>query len=104
MELIYFVIILVVVIAGFFFLFRMLKPKEQKEDGQGMVLLQQQLMQLTQAVDAKLGESRKEMTESVRHQFSQSQQLLKEISESMNKSLIDVTREQTKPTSKRGSL
>jgi DNA recombination protein RmuC len=61
-----------------------------------MVLLQQQLQQLTQSVDSKLGESRKEMTESVRHQFSQSQQLLKEISEQMNKSLIDVTREQTK--------
>ena len=61
-----------------------------------MVLLQQQLQQLTQSVDSKLGESRKEMTESVRHQFSQSQQLLKEISEQMNKSLVDVTREQTK--------
>ncbi len=61
-----------------------------------MLLLQQQLMQLTQAVDSKLGESRKEMTDSVRHQFSQSQQLLKEISEQMQKSLVDVAREQTK--------
>lgn len=88
-------IIIITVVFGIliFYLRKMQKPEE---DSQGMVLLQQQLMELTKSVDSKLGESRKEMTESVRHQFSQSQQLLKEISEQMQKSLVEVTREQTK--------
>ncbi len=94
---IYFGILLFVLIAGFAVLLMHLRRSgASKDEGQGMVLLQQQLQQLTSAVDSKLGESRKEMTESVRHQFSQSQQLLREISEQMNKSLVDVTREQTK--------
>ncbi len=94
---VYFGILLLVLIGGFaILLIYMRRSAAPKEEGEGMLLLQQQLMQLTQAVDSKLGESRKEMTESVRHQFSQSQQLLREISEQMNKSLVDVTREQTK--------
>ncbi len=59
MNLMYFVIICLLVIAGFaavfWYLRRMAVPKEE---GQGMVLLQQQLQQLTQSVDSKLGESR----------------------------------------------
>ncbi len=93
-----FTILILVLLGGFGVVFWFIRKGQsaKPEEGQGMVLLQQQLQQLTQSVDSKLGESRKEMTESVRHQFSQSQQLLKEISEQMNKSLIDVTREQTK--------
>lgn len=92
-----FILLLLILVGGFAILFWYLRnSKKPAEEGQGMVLLQQQLLQLTQAVDTRLGESRKEMTESVRHQFSQSQQLLKEISEQMQKSLVDVTREQTK--------
>lgn len=97
MNTVQFIVLLIFVAGGFAaVLWYVRRPKEQKDESQGMVLLQQQLLQLTQAVDARLGESRKEMTESVRHQFSQSQQLLKEISEQMQKSLVDVAREQTK--------
>lgn len=92
----YFGILLFVLIAGFAVLLMHLRRGSPKDEGQGIVLLHQRLEQLTQSVDARLGESRREMTESVRHQFSQSQQLLKEISEQMQKSLVDVTREQTK--------
>lgn len=81
MELGYFIAILILIGVGFFLLYRALKPKEIKEDLQGMVLLQQQLQMLTKTVDSKLGESRQEMTAGV-------QQMLK--------SLVDVTREQTK--------
>jgi len=98
MNSIQFAILVAILLGGFGLIFWFIKKGQavKPEEGQGMVLLQQQLQQLTQSVDSKLGESRKEMTESVRHQFSQSQQLLKEISEQMNKSLVDVTREQTK--------
>lgn len=92
-----FAIVIVILLGGFgAIVWFVRRGKEPQEEGQGMVLLQQQLMELTKTMDSKLGESRKEMTESVRHQFSQSQQLLKEINEQMQKSLVDVTREQTK--------
>ncbi len=92
-----FALLLIILLGGFALVYWRLRERGgTKDEGQGMVLLQQQLQQLTQSVDSKLGESRKEMTENVRHQFSQSQQLLNEISERMNKSLVDVTREQTR--------
>lgn len=65
-------------------------------EAQGMMLLQQQMSELTKQLDSKLSESRRDMTEAVRTQFSESQKLLREINEQMNKSLVDVAREQTK--------
>lgn len=66
------------------------------QDSQGLLLLGAQMAELTKQLDAKLSESRRDMTESVRMQFSESQKLLREINEQMNKSLVDVAREQTK--------
>lgn len=70
--------------------------KHAPQDTQGLVLMQQQLQELARGLDSKLGESRKEMTDAVRSQFSESQKLLREINEQMNRSLVDVAREQTK--------
>jgi DNA recombination protein RmuC len=66
------------------------------QDTQGFVMMQQQLAELTRALDNKLEGSRKEMADAVRIQFSESQQLLREINQQMSKSLLDVAREQTK--------
>lgn len=72
------------------------KEKSPGTDQGSLLLMQQQLAQLTLAIDQKLGESRKEMTDAVRTQFSESQRLLREINEQMSRSLLDVAREQTK--------
>src|SRR3989339_1437613 len=72
------------------------KKEVAHDEGQGMMLLQQQMSELTKQLDAKLNESRRDMTDAVRTQFSESQKLLREINEQMNKSLVDVAREQTK--------
>src|SRR3989338_4278131 len=66
------------------------------QDGQAMMMLQQQMAELAKQLDAKLSESRRDMTEAVRTQFSESQKLLREINEQMNKSLVDVAKEQTR--------
>lgn len=66
------------------------------QESQAMLLLQQQMAALASQLDAKLNQSRSEMTEAVRTQFSESQQLLREIREDMTKSLGDVRVEQTK--------
>jgi DNA recombination protein RmuC len=80
-----------------------LRKQSPKEDSQGMMMLQNQLNDLVRFLDQKMGmvdqrlnESTKNMNDSVQSQFSQSQRLLKDISEQMQKSLVDVTREQTK--------
>lgn len=97
MTLVYFLIILAVLIGGFVALFLfMRKGAQPKDETQGLLLLQQQLQKLTDTVDSKLGESQKEMRDSVQSQFSESKKLLSEISEKMKNSLMDVTKEQTK--------
>lgn len=77
-------------------------PKDPAQ-AQALLLLQNQIQdqvrqvqELQSVLDAKLGESRKEMQETVRTQFSESQKLLQEISQQMRSSLVDVAKEQTK--------
>lgn len=70
--------------------------KEEKKDDQSFLLLQQQMAELARALDSKLTESRRDMQDAVRTQFSESQKVLKDINEQMSKSLVDVAREQTK--------
>ena len=97
MEIILYIIL--GVIAGAAIVWFMLKKRSTEDvaqDSQGMMLLGQQMAELTKQLDAKLSESRRDMTEAVRTQFSESQKLLREINEQMNKSLVDVAKEQTR--------
>lgn len=68
----------------------------ERRDDQSLLLLQNQLAELTRTIDAKMGESTRFVQESVRGQFSESQRLLNEISTQMRESLLGVAREQTK--------
>jgi DNA recombination protein RmuC len=72
------------------------KKSTSTDVDQSFLLLQQQMSELARVLDSKLTESRRDMQDAVRIQFSDSQKLIKDINEQMNKSLIDVTREQTK--------
>jgi DNA recombination protein RmuC len=63
---------------------------------EGMVLMQQQIAELSRTLETKLEGSRRDMQDAVRLQFSESQKLLREINTEMSKSLLDVTREQTR--------
>jgi DNA recombination protein RmuC len=105
MNLAYFLILLAVLLAGFAALILfMRKGAKPKDDTQGLILLQQQLQKLTDTVDSKMGESQKEMRDSVQSQFSESKKLLSEISEKMKNSLLDVTKEQTKTNEATGQF
>jgi len=70
--------------------------KKSNEKDQSFLLLQQSMSELTHQLDSKLTESRRDMQDAVRTQFSESQKLLKDINEQMSKNLIEVAREQTK--------
>ena len=93
MTLIGLVVVLILLVAG---LFWAVLSRKQGGGTEGMLLMQQQMAELTKQMDSKLTESRRDMTEAVRTQFTESQKLLREINDQMNKSLVDVAREQTK--------
>ncbi len=68
----------------------------QKEDGSsGLQLLLQQMNELTKTVDHKIGETNKQVHESMRSQFGDSQQLIKDVNEQVTKYLRDVSKELT---------
>lgn len=62
---------------------RMHGGAQKPQDTQGMLLLQNQIENLTRAVDQKIAEGTKQMSDSVRAQFSESQRLVKEVTEGL---------------------
>ncbi len=61
-------------------------------DDTGLKLLLQQMNELTRTVDAKLGDSAKEMNAAMRHQASESTKIIQEVTEKLT--LLDVTNKQ----------
>jgi len=56
---------------------------DSKKEGQGMVLLQQQLQELTRTMDEKMGETSEKMYESLKTQSSQSQKVIQDMHEQL---------------------
>ena len=70
----------VVVVQGAVFYF-LLRRKEPSGGEGGMVLLQQQMQELARTLDTRVSESSKAMQESAHRQFSESNRLIKEITQ-----------------------
>jgi len=97
-------IILVVLLAlgNVAILFILLRPKQKEEkadEGQAMKLLLDQMNNLSHVVDRKLDDSRRVMDESkesmsrsVKEQFSESQKLIKDITDRVTTQLLNVTK------------
>ncbi len=68
------------------------KNAPKKDDGQGMLLLQQQLQELTRTLNDRMGESNKSMHESVKMQFNESQKLIRDINKEVNEQLMHVVK------------
>lgn len=69
--------------------------KKPAQDDSGFKLLLQQLNELSRTVDVKMGETTKQMGESLRHQFGESQRLVKSINEQVTEQLLNVARGMT---------
>jgi len=82
--------ILVGLIVGAFVVY-FLKPKEVQNDT-GLKLILQQINELNRVVDTKIGESTKQMNESVRHQLGESANLIREVTQGLTK--LDETNRQ----------
>jgi len=86
------VVLLVLAILGiqvYVFFFR---KEKVKEDSQSLLLMQQQLQELTRTMDKRMGETTERMYESVKTQFSESQRAIRDINEQMVKHLTEVTK------------
>lgn len=76
--------------------FFLMRRQAAKDDSQGMMLLQNQLQDLSRAMENKLGEGTNRMFESMKTQFGESQRLASDIRDLVAKQLTEVAREQTK--------
>lgn len=63
--------------------FALLRRKPREQGGEGMMLLQNQILELTKVIDNKLHENSKMVRESLHTQFGESQKLIKDITEEL---------------------
>lgn len=87
----YFIIILLaLIIIGMtaMFLWLLKKKPDKDKSSEALLMLQQQLNQLSQAMDSKLGES----TKAIQNQFGQSAKIIKDVTEQLTK--VDNTSKQ----------
>ncbi|HEY4522014.1 MAG TPA: hypothetical protein VJH91_00005, partial [Candidatus Paceibacterota bacterium] len=79
-----------------YFVWNAQKRAEKPQDTEGLVLLQQQMQELSRSMENKLGEGTNRMFESMRAQFGESQRLASDIRDLVAKQLTEVRVEQTK--------
>lgn len=84
-------ILLITVIALAVLLLRMQKQLGSKNESESFVLLQNQMNELTRTLDSKLSESSRAMNDSVKHQFTESQRLVRDFTTDLK----NITREIT---------
>ena len=92
------VLLLVAVAVIGFFLWRLSQGFSARENdlrnnrGNEMLLLQQQLQELSRTLDAKMGETTRTMHAAVETQFTESQKLIRDINREVNEQLINVAK------------
>ncbi len=64
----------------------------QRRSSDSSVMIQQQLQNLQNQLDVKLGETTKQMNDSVKEQFQHSQRLIKEINEQMSRQMSEAVK------------
>lgn len=75
-----------------YFFLRRREPERVAQDDGSMVLIQQQMQELTRTVDARVSESARVMQDNAHRQFSESAKLIKEITEEIT-SVKEIGRE-----------
>ena len=88
------IIILLLIIVAFliFILVSKKNGNEKKTDDMGLKLILEQINELNRTVDAKIGESSKQMRESIQNQSSQSFNIIRDITEKLTR--LDETNKQ----------
>src|SRR3989344_2709655 len=76
-------IILALVAGGVITYFALGRKKETKTDDTGLQLILTQLNELSRTVDSKMGETRKEMSESLKFHSSESNKIIRDVTEEL---------------------
>jgi DNA recombination protein RmuC len=86
--------IIVGILAGiiFAFIFSRTKKEDKKEDGVGLQMILTQLNELSRTVDTKIGETKKEMSESIKFHSTESNKIIKDVTERLT--MLDETNKQ----------
>jgi len=93
MEILILILLALVLIGISVLVYLLVKPKEEKPKDEGsMQLLLQQLNNLSENVDKKLGDSSREMQESLKFQSTNSQKIIQDVTERLTK--LDETNKQ----------
>jgi len=90
------IILLAAILTMLVVLWRRTSQPPQEQDMQGLMLLQNQLQDLSRAMETKLGEGTRTMFDSMKTQFGESQRLASDIRDLVSRQLTEVAREQTK--------
>src|SRR3989344_5605641 len=85
------IVLLILQGVGFWFFFKR-SQREEPKGNDGLVLLQQQMQELTRTLDTRVSESSKQMQESVHRQLSEFTRIIKEVTEGLTK--LDETNRQ----------
>lgn len=94
METILVIAVVVLVAGNGILIYLFLKQKQTPEtESDGILMMQQQLQDLSRTVDSRLGETNKAMQEGARSQFRESKELIQEINKEVNEQLRRVTKE-----------
>jgi DNA recombination protein RmuC len=91
MEIIILLLILVIVTLAAL-LYKKQPPKFEPQDDKSMQLLLAQMNELSRVVDRKMGETTRQMTDSMKAQFSESSKLIKDVTQGLTK--LDETNKQ----------
>lgn len=86
------VLVLLVAILGILVYVYFFRPEKKEESGEGLVLLQQQLQELTRTMDERMRESSHAAQEGARLQFRESKELIQEINREVNEQLRNVVK------------
>jgi DNA recombination protein RmuC len=85
-------ILLLAVIIFLFILFQKISQNKPQDDTNRFSLILDQINQINRTVDAKIGDSQKQMSQTVSDQFNQSQRLIQDINKVVTDQLISVAR------------
>ncbi len=85
-------VLLLVAVLGVLVVLLVRKPQVNNQSEQSLLLLQQQLQDLSRTMDARLGQTADKMYSSLRDQSSQSQRLVQEITKEVNEQLRNVVK------------
>ncbi|MDO8624036.1 MAG: DNA recombination protein RmuC [bacterium] len=84
------IVLLILQGVGLWYLFG--RKQENREDGTGMMLLQKQVQDMAHTIDTRIGESSKQMHDTMRSQLGESSRLIKEITQEIT-SVKEIGRE-----------